>query len=376
MKNINTKRAYIVINKKNIIFNIKSIKKHINNKMICAVVKDNAYGHNAINIAKIIKKYVEFFGVSTIEEAINLNKETNKKILILGHIENSHIKDAINNNIRMTISNFNQAKIINNISKKMNKKSYIHIAINTGMNRIGFSPNEETKNQIIKICNMKNINVEGIFSHYSVADIYDEKNMYKKFTLKQKKIFDNFIDILEQNNILFKYKHIANSAGTLLSLYDNTNLVRPGIILYGIYPSETITKNIKLKPILSLYSKIVHIKNINKNEYISYGNTFKSKNNMTIATVSIGYGDGYPRSINNKQQVIINGVYCNVVGRVTMDQLMVDVSNIKCKIGDKVILIGEEKNKQISIYNLSKNSNILHYELLCNLNHRLPIYYK
>lgn len=368
-------RTYITINKKYLIENIKNIKKHIKSQKICAVIKDNAYAHNAISFAKVIDKYIDFFGVSTIDEAISLKNVTKSNILILGHIENDKLILAIKNNIRLTVSYLEQAILINNLAKSINKKAIIHLGINTGMNRIGFELSDDSINDIVKINNLSNIVIEGIFSHYSVADIYYENTNYKNFTINQKELFDSFVKKLEDKNLKFEIKHIANSAGTLLSLFKNTDMVRPGIILYGLYPSTTIKKTIKIKPVLSLYSKIVYLKTISKNQTISYGNTFKSKKQMTIATVSIGYGDGYPRSINKNQKVIINGKYCKIVGRVTMDQLMVDVTNVKCDIGDIVIMIGEYENKKISFYDLSKNTGILHYELLCNLNHRVPIYY-
>lgn len=368
-------RTYITINKKYLIWNIKNIKKHIKTKKICAVIKDNAYAHNAIHFAKIIEKYVDFFGVSTIDEAISLKKITKKSLLILGHIESDKLLLAIKNNIRLTVSYLEQAILINKLAKSINKKAIIHLAINTGMNRIGFEISDKSVNSIIKINNLGNIQIEGIFSHFSVADVYYENDKYKKFTNKQKYLFDTFVKKLEDNNLNFKIKHIANSAGTLLSLYDKTDMIRPGIILYGLYPSTSIKRTIKIKPVLSLYSKIVFLKTVQKNQTISYGNTFKTKKQMTVATISIGYGDGYPRSLKETQKVIINGEYCNILGRVTMDQIMVDVSNVKCKIGDVVIMIGEYKNKKIDFYDLAKNTGILHYELLCNLNQRVPIYY-
>ena len=368
-------RTYIKISKENLVNNIKNIKSFAKDKMICAVIKDNAYGHEAIHLANVIDEYIDYFGVSTIEEALNLKKHTKKNILILGHIKETSIESAVKKNIRLTVSYLDQAKTINNIATLNNKKAIIHIGLNTGMNRIGFELSDKTKNEILEISKMPNIKIEGIFSHFSVADVYYEKNEFKNYTLNQKKKFDTFVNELEESGLKFKIKHIANSAGTLLSLFDNTDMVRPGIIILGLYPSTSIKKTIKIKPILSLYSKIVYLKTIEKNQYISYGNTFKTNKKMTIATVSIGYGDGYPRSLKNTQKVIINGKYCNIIGRVTMDQLMVDVSHVKCKIDDTVIMIGEDHNKSISFNDLAENTGILHYELLCNLNQRVPIYY-
>lgn len=373
---MNNYRTYIKINKKNIIFNIQSIKHSLKNQKICAVIKDNAYGHDMIKISKCISKYVDLFGVSTIEEAIKLSEHINKKILILGHIDNQKIKSAILNNIRLTISSFEQAKFINSIAKKYNKKAFIHIAINTGMNRIGFNISDSTIKTIVSLSKLENINLEGIFSHYSVADLYTENKKYKEFTDNQYNKFINLIKDLSRTGIHFNYTHIANSAGVILKLYNNTNLVRPGIILHGVYPNEKLQKYLKLKETLSLYSKIVHISDIKKGDSISYGNTFLAKKNMRIATLSIGYGDGYPRNLSNKQNVIINDKYCKIVGNITMDQLMVDITNVKAKVGDEVILIGKSKTKEIRIYELSKNSNILHYEIFCNLNARIPIIYK
>ena len=210
-------RTYITINKKYLIENIKNIKKHIKSQKICAVIKDNAYAHNAINLAKVIDKYIDFFGVSTIDEAVSLKNITKSNILILGHIENDKLILAIKNNIRLTVSYLEQAILINNLAKSINKKAIIHLGINTGMNRIGFELSDDSINDIIKINNLSNIIIEGIFSHYSVADIYYENTNYKNFTINQKELFDSFVKKLEDKNLKFEIKHIANSAGTLLS---------------------------------------------------------------------------------------------------------------------------------------------------------------
>lgn len=361
-------RVYITLNKTNLLYNIKNIKKITKDKLICAVIKDNAYNHGEVDILKTIKKYVNFYASSTLQEAISIRKNDRKTmILILSHIDKSGYKLAIKNNIALTCSTYKQINDINNEAKKLKKSAYIHIAINTGMNRIGFQITENTIKELKKAKNLSNIKLEGIYSHFACCDTYDMDEFSKTFTNRQKEHFDEIVAKLHSEGVDFKFKHIANSAGIIYKKFDNTNMVRPGIILYGLKPDENCKNTIKLKQAMSLKTYISFIKEIDKDEYISYGATYKTKKKMKIATIQVGYGDGYPRILSNTQDVYINGKRCKIVGRITMDQTMIDVSKVKCKVGDEVELFGPH----ISIYELAKNSNTIPYEIYCGLNKRI-----
>lgn len=361
-------RIYITLNKANLLYNIKNIKKLTKDKLICAVIKDNAYNHGELDILKTISKYVNFYASSTLDEALSIrNNDKKTMILILSHIDKSGYKIAIKNNIALTCSTYKQINDINNEAKKLKKMAYIHIAINTGMNRIGFPITENTIKELKKANKLSNVKLEGIYSHFACCDSYNDDKFSKNFTNKQKEWFDEVVAKLHFEGIDFKYIHIANSAGIIYKKFDNTNMVRPGIILYGLKPDINCKNIIKLKQVMSLKTFISFIKTIDKNEYISYGATFKTKKRMKIATIQVGYGDGYPRILSGIQDVYINNHRCKIIGRITMDQTMIDVSNIKCKVGDEVELFGPH----ISIYELANNSNTIPYEIFCGLNKRI-----
>lgn len=365
-------RAWIEVNLDNLEYNINQIKNIISKQPeIMAVVKANAYGHGMIEVSKKLNEIgIQNFAIATLEEGINLRKEGIKgNILILGYTDFKNINYVIEYNLIQTIVDYDYAKKISEMDLK--EKLKVHIKINTGMNRTG----ESYKNidNLIKIYQTKNIDILGTYSHLCVSDSLDEDDM--EFTNKQ---ISNFFEIINKIKTLgynIGKIHIQASYGILNYPDLQCDYVRPGIIMYGVYSNyneKTIT-NIDFKPVLSLKARVTSVKEISQGDAVSYGRTFVANKNMKIASVSIGYADGYPRNLSNKNiEVLVNGEYAVIIGRICMDQMIIDVSNIKeVKQGDIVTLIGEEE--PIKVENVSYNSNTITNELLSRLGRRLPI---
>ncbi|MDO5724757.1 MAG: alanine racemase [Tissierellia bacterium] len=354
-------------------YNIKQIKDSLPDcTIICPVVKDDCYQMGAKTIVKdMIDNDINFFAVANIDEALEIRALSNNiNILVLGHILPSEFDIAIKNNIILTISSLEEAMMINNVAKDIGKKALAHIKIDTGMNRIGFKPKNLGGENFLEVFNFKNIAVEGIFSHFATAD----EN--RKFVDFQMKNFKAAMERLpkEYSNII---KHINNSASLLCGYPESFDMVRPGIILYGIDIShiEDLT-HLQLKEAFSLKSKLVHIKEVKAGESIGYSQTYKAKKDMLVGTVSIGYGDGYPRRLSNKYHVLINGEYANIVGNICMDQIMIDLTEIKdYKLYDDVVLIGQSKDKFISIIDMANTIDDIPYTIMCGINKRVKRIY-
>lgn len=374
-REIDKNRITALIDLDAIISNIINEKKKIGTDIkMCAVIKTDAYGHGAVPVANSLKHLCEYFAVATVSEGLELreNNITNN-ILILGYIFPDEIETALKNNLELTVFDFETALEISNHALKLNKKAVIQLKIDTGMGRIGFQPTDNSLSDIERISKLEGIYIKGIFTHFSKADEKD-----KTFFNIQKDKFLNFILKAENLGINFELKHMCNSAAINDFDGDMLDMVRSGIITYGLLPSTELIKNkIKLSPALNLSSSISFIKRVDKDFPVSYGATFTTKKETLIATVPVGYGDGYPRSLSNKGYVLINGQKANIIGRICMDQFMVDVSDIKnIKRGDKVTLIGKDKNEEITAELLGELSGRFNYELCCNINKRVPRYYK
>ncbi|MDD2202888.1 MAG: alanine racemase [Bacilli bacterium] len=343
------KRTNCVINLGNLRYNVDQIKKHTGKKII-AVVKADAYGHGAINVVKALEGKVEYFAVACFEEASELRKNgVLGSILILGHTESNKFNEAASKNITITIHDLSQ---LQNIS--LNKRLKVHLKVDTGMNRIGLSNIDDINKAISLIEDNSNLYLEGIFTHYATADCDED------FYLEQRARFEFVIKSLDYE---FEYIHSSNSAASINYGDDLTNTVRPGIIMYGISPNE-IT-DFSLKPVLSLYSNVIQLKEVLVGQRIGYGNCFIAKENMLIATVSIGYGDGWLRR-NSVVPVYINNNYYEIVGRICMDMLMVKV-DVSVKLGDIVELIGPH----IDTATVALKTETISYEVLCALGNRV-----
>ena len=370
----NYNRVYAQINKNSILENIKKIKSSLGKDVkLMPVIKADAYGHGALEVAKLLVPYAEFFAVAVIEEALQIKEEGIKTpLLILGYVNPDSYDDIVENEIRIPIFTYEAAERLSKIAKNKNKIAKIHIAIDTGMNRIGFNTKRESLKIINEISLLENISIEGIFTHFATADEKD-----KSFMVEQDKLFSEFVMHLESIGIYIPIKHISNSAAIIHGKNLNYNMVRSGIITYGLYPSDEVNKtNLIIEPSLELISHVVYVKTIEKGDTVSYGRTFTAEKNMKIATIPVGYADGYPRLLSNKGRVIINGKYAPIIGRICMDQFMVDVSDIdSVKESDKVTLIGRQEDCFISADEIAEFSQTINYEIICGIGKRVPRIY-
>ncbi len=372
-------RTWAEINLDNIKHNFDLIKSNLNKETkFMAVVKADAYGHGSKVISQELEKLgADWFAVSNIEEALQLRGFGIKKpILILGYTPVYLAKHLCENDISQAVLDENYANELLNQAQKEDLKIKVHIKIDTGMGRLGFCyhsfDDDSVINKILNCFNNKNLIPEGIFTHFSTADFDNDED--GKHTEMQYKLFDSCIEKLENNNLKFEIKHCSNSAATLKHKNYHLDMVRPGIILYGLQPSKHFSE-FDLRPAFILKSVISMIKNINRGDTVSYGKTFTAKDEMKVATIPVGYADGYSRSLSNKGYVIINGKKANVLGRVCMDQIIVDVTDIdNVNVGDEVVLFGDDK---LTIDEFSSLCDTINYETVCLVGKRVPrVYYK
>ena len=367
-----TAPTWAEINLDNIEFNLNNIKKLLNeDTKVCTVLKANAYGHGSVEIAKFLEnKKVDYFAVARLEEAIELRQNNIKiPILCLGFVPEESLEFAIENNITLTIYSLEMAEKLNAISERRYTKACIHIKIDTGMSRIGFEVNQQSIEQIVKISNLSNLYIEGIYTHFAKADEID-----KEFTNEQVEKFKYIVEGIEEKGINIPIKHVSNSAAIMDIPNLNFNMVRCGIVLYGYYPSDEVIKNrLNLKPAMTLKTRISHIKELEQNTGVSYGLTYRTSNKERIATIPIGYADGFTRMQKNPK-VSIKGEIFDIVGRICMDQCMVKIDkDIDIKIGDEVIIFGDSSR---SVDNIAKDLGTINYEIICMVSRRVDRVYK
>lgn len=337
-----------------------------------SVIKTDGYGHGAVQIARMLepKDYIWGYAVATLDEAVVLRKRGIKKpILVLGCIFPDQWEAAITHEIRFTVYTKEMAEGISELAGKLGKDAYVHIKLDTGMSRLGFLIQEESAESITEITRLPGLIMEGMFTHFAKADETD-----KTFTNKQYEGYLWMKKRLEENGVTFQYYHCCNSAGIIDVKEANLDLVRAGISTYGLYPSEEVEKeNVPLKPALELVSHVAHVKWVDEGTPVSYGGTYITKRRTRIATIPVGYGDGYPRSLSNKGYVLIHGKEAPILGRVCMDQFMVDVTEIEdVAFGDVVTLVGENEGAHLPVEVLSDLSGRFNYEFVCDLGKRIP----
>lgn len=353
-------------------FNVTRAKLPENVKLLC-VIKADAYGHGAVPLAKLFEGRADFYGVACIEEAIELKKAGIKTpVLILGAVPKEFYSDIVKYDIRVPIFNLEDAKALSAEAIKQNKTAPFHFCVDTGMSRIGFQVNKESADACLEITKLPNIEAEGLFSHFATAD---EKDLSKAIAQRDK--FKEFIKLLEERGINIPIKHINNSAG-IMNFDEYFDMCRMGIILYGLYPSHEVDENLlKIKPVMEWRAHITHIKELEPGREISYGGTYKTGETRRIATIPVGYADGYPRCLSNKGKVLINGEFAPITGRVCMDQFMVDITGIDAKVGDTVVLVGKSGSKELSMEEVSESAYSFNYELPCRVARRVPrTYYR
>lgn len=355
-------------------YNIDSIKRRVDTKELIAVVKADAYGHGALDVSKtLVENGATKLAVAVITEAMELRHgNINTPIMILGYTPLEFAADLINYDIEQTIFDLEYAKKLSEIALNLGKKAKVHVALDTGMGRIGFLINDNSLNEILKISSLKGLEVVGIFTHFATADESD-----KNYSNKQYKKFTDFNEKLISKGVNIPLKHVSNS-GAIIDM-PNTYLdgVRAGIVLYGYYPSEDVLKqNLDLKKAISIKTQVAHVKILDKNEYVSYGRKFKTERKSIIATLPIGYADGYSRALTGKAKVIINGKFAPVVGTICMDQCMIDVTDIgDVHVGDEVIVLGKDKDLKFDADDMAKAMGTINYEVLCMIKQRIPRVY-
>jgi len=339
-----------------------------------AVVKADAYGHGSVPVSLHIETKVDAFAVAALEEAMELREAGIKKdILILAYTGKSGYRQLIENDITATIYSWEDALALSDTAVSLGKKAKIHIAVDTGMGRIGFFPTEESADVVAKIATLPEICLEGMFSHYACADMED-----KKQTLEQLGLFDAFIAMLENRGVHIPVKHISNSAGTL-DMDRQYDMCRLGIVLYGLYPSEEVNKGgLSLRPAMEVASHVIHVKTVEPGCKIGYGHTYTAPTRQRIATVSIGYADGYSRGNSGKGYVLIRGKKAPVVGRVCMDLIMVDVTHIPdVQVADLAVILGSSGDAVITAEELASLIGTINYEVICTLMPRVKrVYYR
>lgn len=366
-------RVCAKINLNHIIYNIEQMRQHIaeNTRMIL-VVKADGYGHGASRIAKETEKMdcVWGYATATLDEAVLLRKAGIKKpVLVLGCTFPEQYESAIANKIRMTVYTEQSAQEISRIASRRKEEALVHIKLDTGMSRLGFQTGEESVEVIERISHLPGIQIEGIFTHFAKADELD-----KSFTKRQMEEFVWMTERLKERGVDPVFRHCSNSAGIIDHPEANMDLVRAGIALYGLYPSDEVVKsNLDLRPAMSLVSSVVHTKWIEPGAVVSYGGCFRAQKRTKVATIPVGYADGYPRSLSDKGYVLIHGKKAPILGRVCMDQMMADITEIEeAGFMDEVVLVGESGDERIAVEDLSNLSGRFNYEFLCDLDKRIP----
>lgn len=340
------------------------------------VVKADAYGHGAVPVAKAIEDLVDAYGVAMPEEGVELRKAgLTKPIIILGYTAPEMAELAIRYDITMAVFQSEIAEQYNEIAKQLNKKAKVHIKLDTGMSRIGYLCREESLEDIEKISNLSNVEIEGMFTHFSKADETD-----KTFAKNQLKQYMEFADALTARGITLSCKHVCNSAGIIDIPEGDLDMVRFGVTMYGMYPTDEVTKErMPVTPAMEVKTHISYIKTLPAGVGISYSGTFVTEKETRVATLSVGYGDGYPRGLSGAGRVLIHGKSAPILGRICMDQCMVDVTDIpEAKQGDVVTLLGKDGGDFISAEEIGATvGNSFHYEVVCDISKRVPrIYYR
>lgn len=358
----------------NIVHNLNEVKRLIGSKVkIMGVVKANAYGHGACQVAKVlIENGVSYLGVATVDEALELRDcGIRSPILILGYTPLIQARDLIEYDITQTVFDVSYVRELEKMALNKGKKVKVHVKIDTGMGRIGYTDLEIALREIEEMANMEGIEVEGIFTHFSTSDEKD-----KTYSKRQFDMFKKLLEKLKERKIDIPLKHIANSGAILDLEYSYLDMVRPGIILYGSYPSKEVQKRANLKQTMSFKTKVVYVKEVSEGSYISYGRAFMTKRKSKIATLPVGYADGFNRLLSNNYHVLIKGRYAPVVGKICMDQCMIDVTDVdNVEVGDEVVIFGVQQHKKITADDIAKKLNTIPYEVYCGISRRVPRIY-
>lgn len=377
------KRTWANINLDALKHNYEAIKRINPNVNVMAIIKADAYGHGAVQSARALKKVgASWFGVSNIEEAIELRiAGINGEILVLGYTPPEYADKLSEYKITQTVYSLDYAKILSDNAKKLDRCIKIHIKVDTGMTRLGFlcqhSDNiSSCRDDVLKVSALTGLDCEGIFMHFPCADSLDISDI--EYTKNQFDIFNRLIKSLEENGLHFRLRHCCNSAAAVLYPEMHMDMVRAGVAMYGLNPSYATIGKIDLQPVMSLHSVISSVKDVESGTFVSYGRTEQLTNAGRLAVVPIGYADGYRRCLSGKAHMLVGGHRAQVVGRVCMDQTIIDVSGIDgVKCGQEVVCFGSQGNSKISVDELSDIEGTINYEIVCLIGKRVTkIYYE
>ena len=367
-------RVYAPIDLDAVVYNMESMKRNISpDTGMIGVVKTDGYGHGAVPVAQAIDSYVAGYAVATIDEALNLRRHgVVKPVLILGVTHVSRYEELLEHDIRPAVFTMEQAKPLSELAVRTGRTANIHLALDTGMSRIGMPPDEQGADLAAGIAGLPGIRAEGLFTHFARADETDKKEAQAQLSR-----YLHFVELLKERGVDIPVKHCSNSAGIIDLPTANLDLVRAGISIYGLYPSDEVDKTrVPLKPAMGLKSFVTYVKTLEPGQAVSYGGTFVTERSMRVATIPVGYGDGYPRNLSGKGYVLIHGKRAAILGRVCMDQFMVDVTDIQdVDVDTEVTLIGTDGEDQIRVEELSELCGRFHYELVCDIGKRVPRVY-
>jgi alanine racemase len=362
------------VNLDNLAYNMRNIRARAKSKEIFAVVKADAYGHGAVEVAPVlIENGATRLSVAVLTEGVELRKAGIKcQINILGYTPETLFGDVLEYDLEPVVFGYEYAEKLSKAAAAAGKTVKIHIKVDTGMGRIGFLPNEESVAEAVKLSKLPNLEVEGLFSHFSTAD-----ELNKEYSQYQWKNYNWFLEKLVENGVKINVRDMDNSAAIMDLPDTNLDGVRPGIIQYGYYPSDEVDKDVlDIKPAMTLKACILHIKTLEAGQYIGYGRKFQTERKSVIGTIGIGYADGYTRMLSRKAKVIINGKFAPVVGNICMDQCMIDLTDVgEVKVGDEVILMGTDGNLKFDADDIAPLLGTINYEVLCMVGRRVPRVY-
>lgn len=367
-------RVYATVDLDAVAANMESMRRNLApGTQMLGVVKADGYGHGAVPIARALDPYVLGYAVATIEEARILQRHgIQKPILILGVTHPGNYEELVKNRIRPAIFTYGQALPLSQEACRQGTVARIHLALDTGMSRIGMRPDREGADLAARIQALPGIEIEGMFTHFAKADERD-----KTAAVEQLARYQEFVELLKEQGVEIPWKHCSNSAAIMGLPQAHLNLVRAGISIYGICPSDEVSREqVPLKPVMGLKSFVTYVKTLEAGAQVSYGGTFTATERMEVATVPVGYGDGYPRSLSGKGHVLIHGKEARILGRVCMDQFMVDVTGIPHVEPDTpVTLVGRDGDQEITVEDLEAMGGGFRYEIVCNLGKRVPRVY-
>ena len=371
---MNFSNTYVKIDLDAISENFDAICKRAGNAVM-AIIKADAYGHGAVQIAKLLEDRCAFFGLASITEALELRHAgITKPLMVLGYTPAASYATAINEDIRVTVYNYESAVALSQAAQKQNKIAKLHFAVDTGMSRLGFQVTEESADLCAKISALPGLEAEGLFSHFATADCKDLQR-----TQEQIALFNRFDAMLKQRGVQIPLRHLENSAG-IMNYGGQYEMVRAGIVTYGMYPSSEVDPQLlTLRPGFQWLSHIVHLQMLPAGREISYGGTFVTQRPTLVATIPVGYADGYRRNLSGRFYVLIHGKKAPILGRICMDQMMVDVTDIPdVALLDEVVLIGKQGDAQITVEEIADAADSFNYEFVCGIHHRrIPrIYYR